>query len=62
MRAYFVITGSIFALLAILQIRQIIIDWSGFDSGLWTLLVTMSFCLALAAWAYRLFTDLARQE
>lgn len=62
MRAYFAITGTIFALFAILQIRQIIIDWRGFDAGLWTLLVTMSLCVALAVWAYRLFTDLAREE
>jgi hypothetical protein len=61
MRAYFVITGTIFALLALLQVREIVIDWSGFDSGLWTLLVTMSLCIALAVWAWRLFADLRRE-
>jgi len=62
MRAYLVITGAIFALLAIFHVRQIIADWSGFDAGLWTLLVTMLLCAGLAWWAWRLFKDLNRQE
>jgi hypothetical protein len=62
MRAYLVITGLIFALLAIFHARQIVDDWSGFDAGLWTLLVTMLLCAALAWWAFRLFRSLSRQE
>jgi hypothetical protein len=61
MRAYLVITGLIFALLAIFHARQIVADWTGFDAALWTLLTTMVLCAALAWWAFRLFMSL-RQE
>ena len=62
MRAYILVTGLIFALLTLLHLWRIFADWSGFDSGLWTLLATMALCGGLAYWAWRLFGELSRQE
>ena len=57
MRAYLVVTGALFALLALYHLWRIFEDWSGFDAALWTLLVTMAFCGGLAYWAWRLFGE-----
>jgi hypothetical protein len=62
MRAYLAITGTIFALLALLHIYRMFAEWNGFGSDFWTVVVTTLLALGLSYWAWRLFTGLARQE
>lgn len=61
MRAYFAITGMLFALIALLHVWRIIAEWSGFDAGFWFVAATTVLSAGLSFWAWRLFMNLARQ-
>lgn len=62
MRAYLVITGALFALIAVLHIWRVIAEWSGFDGGFWFVSLTAILAGGLSYWAYRLFLSEIRQE
>jgi hypothetical protein len=51
MRAYFVISGIIFALVAILHVWRIIAEWHGIDAPFLIVAATGALALVLAVWA-----------
>ena len=62
MRAYLAITGTLFALIAVLHIWRVIAEWSGFDGGFLFVSLTAVLAGGLSYWAYWLFISLAQQE
>jgi|BarGraIncu00222A_1022003.scaffolds.fasta_scaffold01477_9 hypothetical protein len=55
MKAYLVTAGTLFALIAVLDIWRIIAEWNGLDAGFWFVAGVGALALALSAWARRLF-------
>ena len=60
MRAYFVISGIIFALVAALHLWRIIAEWHGIDGPFLIVAATGALALVLAIWAATLFAATRR--
>jgi hypothetical protein len=60
MRAYLAITGTLFALLALLHLWRIVAEWHGFDSGVLFIAATAVFAGLMSYWGWRLFAEQAR--
>jgi len=53
MKAYLAITGTLFALIALLHLWRIVAEWHGFDGGFWFVAVSAVVAVALSVWGLR---------
>lgn len=58
MKAYLAVTGTIFALVAVLHVLRIFVEWRGLGPDLWFVGGTGAIGAALSAWALKLFGTL----
>jgi len=62
MKSYLIVTGSLFALLAVLHAWRIVVEWHGLGAAeFWIVAAGTVLPLALAGWAWKLLADLSRR-
>ncbi|HLH95477.1 MAG TPA: hypothetical protein VKW08_10210 [Xanthobacteraceae bacterium] len=63
MKAYLATTGMLFALLAVLHVWRIVVEWNGLSREIWslgTIVAGIIVSAGLAIWALRLFLGESR--